>query len=422
MRKLLSVALCAALTLSLNVPSLASELPAEMEAAAKYLSQRGIMVGNQNGDMQLEAGLTRAQLAAVLTRLDEEPGNVQADGAFYTSQCKFPDVPNWAKPYVGYCYTNGLMIGYDTGAFGAGDGVTPAAACTVVLRYMDLPDLDWDYSTACQTALDQDLTTAETVKKAEVTRGDLAVMLYRALVRAEGESPAVEHEDAVRIGSYKGSSLSAGERSLLIINNAGTGYTVSSSNPAVLDVEQVAGNWVAVAKTPGTATVTVTTATGEQGYISLTVTGGNGETPATPGTTSVDLNANMEIREEVVSLVNEVRRQNGVSELAVNSSLMNAAQEYASRRYTWHRPREECELALAYGYPHGIGSNLTVFTGASEANAAQTAVENWVNSPDHFQTLIDPTCDCIGVGVERYDGVTYCYMFVGAPGTHNPYE
>ena len=63
------------------------------------------------------------------------------------------DVPEWARLYVGYCYANGLMVGYDTGAFGADDGVTPAAACTVVLRYMDLPDTEWDYSTACQTAI-----------------------------------------------------------------------------------------------------------------------------------------------------------------------------------------------------------------------------------------------------------------------------
>ena len=69
------------------------------------------------------------------------------------------------------------MGGYDTGVFGADDGVTPAAACTVVLRYMDLPDIQWDYNTACQTALDQGLTTAEAVAKTEITRGDLANML-----------------------------------------------------------------------------------------------------------------------------------------------------------------------------------------------------------------------------------------------------
>lgn len=420
MKKVLSAAMCVVLTLSLSIPAVSAEPVSEVETAADYLFQHGIMLGDQNGEMQLESGLTRAQLATVLTRLTGDLEHIQTDLTYYAGQCKFPDVPEWAKPYVGYCYVNGLMVGYDTGAFGADDGVTPAAACTVVLRYMNLPDLDWDYSTACQTALDQDLTTAEAVKKDEVTRGDLAVMLYRALVRAERESPAAEHKDAVRIGSYKGASLSVGERSLLIINNAGTGYTVASSAPAILDVEQVAGNWVAVAKAAGTATITVTTADGEKGKLSITVTGSSA--PEAPISQPADLDANMEIREEIITLVNEVRAENGVSELVANQSLMNAAQECASRRYTWHHTKEECELALAYGYPHGFGGNLTVFTGASEESAAKTAVDNWVNSPDHFRSMIDSRGDCVGVGVERYEGVTYCYLFVGMPGTHNPYE
>ena len=123
------------------------------------------MVGDGNGEMNLDSGLTRAQLATVLTRLHGNPEHVQVDQAFYTGQCKFPDVPEWARLYVGYCYANGLMVGYDTGAFGADDGVTPAAACTVVLRYMDLPDTEWDYFTACQTALDFGLTSVEVAVK-----------------------------------------------------------------------------------------------------------------------------------------------------------------------------------------------------------------------------------------------------------------
>ena len=46
---------------------------------------------------------------------------------------------------------------------------------------MALPEVDWSYSTACQTALEQGLITSEAALKAEVTRGDLAVMIYRAL-------------------------------------------------------------------------------------------------------------------------------------------------------------------------------------------------------------------------------------------------
>ncbi|WP_191396623.1 S-layer homology domain-containing protein [Flavonifractor sp. An306] len=159
----------------------AAAVSSEQETAASYLKKQGIMVGDQAGNMNLDKGLTRIELATILTRLNGNPEHVQAEQVFYSDQCKFLDVPDWARLYVGYCYFNGLMVGYDTGAFGAYDGVTPAAASTVVLRYMALPEVEWDYSTACQTALEQGLITSEAARKAEITRGDLAIMLYRAL-------------------------------------------------------------------------------------------------------------------------------------------------------------------------------------------------------------------------------------------------
>lgn len=190
--KLCLVALSITLAVGLACPALATS--SEEEIAAEYLKEQGILEGDQNGDMNLASGLTRAQLAAVLTRLNGNQEHVQAEQEFYISQCKFPDVPAWARLYVGYCYFNSLMVGYDTGVFGADDGVTPAAACTVVLRYMDLPDIQWDYNTACQTALDQGLTTAEAVAKTEITRGDLAIMLYRALGNTDFEGSTVTEE------------------------------------------------------------------------------------------------------------------------------------------------------------------------------------------------------------------------------------
>ena len=192
MKKLCLVALSITLAVVLACPALATS--SEEEIAAEYLKEQGILEGDQNGDMNLASGLTRAQLAAVLTRLNGNQEHVQAEQEFYISQCKFPDVPAWARLYVGYCYFNSLMVGYDTGVFGADDGVTPAEACTVVLRYMDLPDIQWDYNTACQTALDQGLTTAEAVAKTEITRGDLAIMLYRALGNTDFEGSTVTEE------------------------------------------------------------------------------------------------------------------------------------------------------------------------------------------------------------------------------------
>lgn len=170
----------ALLCLLLSVPTSAFTT-SELQDASEALFQRGVMVGDDTGAMRLEDPLTRAELAVILARLHSD--STQADDCQdFSSQCRFTDVPEWARPYVGYCAYHGLMVGYGGGLFGAEDPVTPAAACTVVLRYLDLPDLAWDYNTACQAALDQGLTTGEAIGKTEITRGDLAVMLYRAMV------------------------------------------------------------------------------------------------------------------------------------------------------------------------------------------------------------------------------------------------
>lgn len=198
-KRFLPCLLTLCLLAAFHAQAYAAEGSAEDETAAAHLKAQGIMVGDQSGNMKLEEGLTRAELATILTRLNGNPEHVQAEQVFYSGQCSFPDVPEWARVYVGYCYFNGLMVGYDTGMFGAYDGVTPAAACTVILRYMALPGVDWEYSTACQTALERGLITVEAAAKPEVTRGDLAVMLYRVLGNTgfDGAAPVEEPDGTI---------------------------------------------------------------------------------------------------------------------------------------------------------------------------------------------------------------------------------
>ena len=129
----------------------------------------------------------------------------------------------------------------------------------------------------------------------------------------------------------------------------------------------------------------------------------------------------MEIREEMIRRINEVRRKYGVPELAVDQSLMDAAQECSSYLYTKHNNRVECETVLKSGYPHGFGSNLTAFTVTEPEKIPQKAVANWENSPGHLATMIDTDCDAIGVGVTIDSGRAFCYMFVGNPTAYNPY-
>ena len=224
----------------------------------------------------------------------------------------------------------------------------------------------------------------------------------------------------ISISSYKGNTLAAGERSGLIIGDAGEGFTVTSSSTSVLTVEQVSGSWVAVAHAPGTATVTVTGSGGSQGRLTLTVTDPSLET--TGGAASTSLSANMDIREEMISRINQVRQENDVPELEVNQALMDAAQICSAQLNRTHDSQFECETAMACGYPHGFCSNLTVFTVPRDQTIAEKAVTNWVNSSGHFQAMIDSRCDTLGVGVTIQNGIAHCYMFAGNPNAHHPYE
>ena len=233
--------------------------------------------------------------------------------------------------------------------------------------------------------------------------------------------PAIATEaPTIRVSSYKGSTLEVGERSGLIIGPSGTEYAVTSSDPDTVAVEQVLTFWVAVAKEEGNAEIIVSDSAGEHGSVTLTVGSAVPAAPEAPASgDSTGLTDNLEIRQEMICLINQTRKANGVSELPVNEALMNAAQVCSDRRYTWHHAPEESQAAVDAGYPYGFGDNLTVFTGT--ADAAQRAVDNWINSPGHFETMIDPRCDCIGVGVTQHDGITYCYMFVGIPNSVNFY-
>ena len=248
----------------------------------------------------------------------------------------------------------------------------------------------------------------------------IAATLTATILATALTVPAAAEAPAIRVSSYKGSTLEVGDRSGLIIGPSVTDYSVTSSAPDTVAVEQVLTFWVAVAKAEGSAEITASNSAGESGAVMLTVGPAIPATPEVPASgNSVSLTDNLEIRQEMIHLINQTRKANGVSELPVNEALMNAAQVCSDRRYTWHHTPEESKAAADAGYPYGFGDNLTVFTGT--ADAAQRAVDSWINSPGHFQTMIDPRCDCIGVGVTQYDGITYCYMFVGIPNSVNFY-
>lgn len=177
----------------------------------------------------------------------------------------------------------------------------------------------------------------------------------------------------------------------------------------------------------GTAEI-IFTGQGQKGFAgSLTLTVGTPKTDSPPAPSpaaseGINLMANIEIRQEMIRLINEVRRENGVAELEANEALMDAAQDCSAQMFTDHASEYECEAAKWYGYPYGFGVNLTWFTGfACLENAADSVVNNWKDFPFHFQTMIDPAGDTIGVGITIQDGKACCYMFTGVPNSVSSY-
>lgn len=208
-----------------------------------------------------------------------------------------------------------------------------------------------------------------------------------------GEAPAPVQKptnvptEAVHVNCYKDGPLSVGEGSALMIYPSGMEYTVVSDNPAVVTLEQVTGFWKVNALSPGKATVTATAPDGRSGKVVILVEAGGQPQSSEMGWnkgSSIDLTANMEIRQEMIRLINQTRRANGVGELTVNKALMDAAQDCSTQMFRTHHTEYECKAAMAYGYPHGFGDNLTWFTGAEYMkDVAQTAVTNWINSAAH---------------------------------------
>ncbi len=191
MKRILNLLLCAALALTLASPALAATSQTELERAAAYVREHDIMSGDQNGNLNLASGLNRAELAVLLTRLNGGVTKAKANADFYTPKCTFLDVPEWARLYVGYCVKNNLLSGYDKLHYGASDLVTPAAACTVILRARGVLGGDgsvWSYNTACSYVAGLGWINESTTQAKTITRGDMAVLIYRAFAGPQQES------------------------------------------------------------------------------------------------------------------------------------------------------------------------------------------------------------------------------------------
>ena len=181
-RNLASLLLAGAMTAALLTgPAQAAESPSPQEIAATRLQAEGLMNGDEHGDLHLDKGLTRAELACLISPIILNPEHVAWETDWYTRMCttNFSDVPEWAQVAVGVCAAMGVVAGYGDGRFGSNDPVSPQMACTIMLRYLERDG--WTYVTACGKAVELGLAQAETLEGETITRGDMALLLTGSL-------------------------------------------------------------------------------------------------------------------------------------------------------------------------------------------------------------------------------------------------
>lgn len=181
-KRLVAILLVLSIVCSFPISVFAAE--DEAMQAAQALHELGLFNGvgtNTDGTpiFELDRTPTRHEAITMLVNLLGKGEEARLG----TWETPFTDVEDWAKPYVGYAYTNKLTGGTSNTTFGGEETVTAAQYITFVLLalgYTSGIDFRWDKSweLADQIGLTDGRYNAETK---DFTRGDVAIVSNRAL-------------------------------------------------------------------------------------------------------------------------------------------------------------------------------------------------------------------------------------------------
>ena len=123
--------LCLLLALCMLVPSVFAA-DAE-EAAVQTVRALGIMVGDEQGNLNLSRAVTRAEFTKMLVAASNQRDAVRLGGTGYAV---FSDVggTHWASDYIRIAANQGWIIGYTDGSFRPNNNIKLEEACTAALR------------------------------------------------------------------------------------------------------------------------------------------------------------------------------------------------------------------------------------------------------------------------------------------------
>lgn len=166
------------LTLSAVLLSSSFAFAATPQEAADQLNAKGLFEGTAKG-YELDRQMTRAEAVTMFVKILGK--NEEAKSKTWNTP--FTDVEDWAKPYVGYAYNNGLTSGVSATQFGSNEAVSYSQYLTFVLKALDYEvgkDFQWDkaYELSNQIGL-----TSGVGSNSRFLRGDAAVVSLGAVER-----------------------------------------------------------------------------------------------------------------------------------------------------------------------------------------------------------------------------------------------
>ena len=180
-QRVITALLCLALTVGL-LPTALAATPQE-EQAVQVLSALDIMVGDQNGNLNLSAVITRAEFTKLVMAASLQRESV-GDTA---SVSPYPDVPrtHWAAPYVQAAVEAGYITGYLDGTFRPANPITLAEGVTMVLRLLGYQNSDFSGAyPAGQMAAYHNLDLDEGISASQnssMTRRDSLYLFYNLM-------------------------------------------------------------------------------------------------------------------------------------------------------------------------------------------------------------------------------------------------
>jgi len=153
------------------------------DEAVDVLTGISVLEGYEGGAFKPQQLVTRAEAAIIITRLvlGRKLADTLPDGL-----TGFPDVDGkgygWALKYIGYCVTQGIMIGYPNGNFGPNDPVTATQFAVMGMRILKIGDAagyegpGWEFNAVIEglasgiLAIDDDVNFTSSSNREEIAQ------------------------------------------------------------------------------------------------------------------------------------------------------------------------------------------------------------------------------------------------------------